>query len=83
MTAGRTEVRTQIVNTQRLSNTGSGNPRWRLFTRFGVFDTNPDAQCNYLPFDAWAHGPRPDVVLTVNGAGKVIRAYRVGEADGA
>ena len=76
---GRTTVVTSIVNTQRLLNTTNGNPRWKLFTRFGVFETEPDAQCSHKAFDVWQYPPRPMVELTLNSAGRVVGAERIGE----
>ena len=75
----RTTVVVGIANAVRLPNTASGNPRWKLLTQAGVFETKPDAQCNYQPFDAWAQKPRPQVQLTLDGAGKVIGAERIGD----
>lgn len=76
---GRSRIITSIEGYQRLLNTHDGNPRWKLITRFGTFETAPDSQVGYQPFDAWSHVPRPRVELTLNGAGKVIGAERIGD----
>lgn len=43
----RARLETDLVSVTRLLNSASGNPRWRLLTKHGSYDTRPDSQCNY------------------------------------
>lgn len=65
-------VRTTIASINRRRNTESGNPRYRLLTLAGVFETADDSQVNHLITDRLAERPRPEVELSINDAGKVI-----------
>lgn len=38
------EVPTSLIKAERLPNTKSGNPRWRLYTESGIYLTAPDVQ---------------------------------------
>ena len=71
---GKTRVKASIVHVKRRSNTASGNPRYTLVTPYGKFDTEPDAQVNYIVSDGLAARPRlpREVELTLNGSGRVI-----------
>lgn len=44
---GRTELRIKAVSLQRLTNTQSGNPVWRVRSQGDWFKTLPDAQCAF------------------------------------
>jgi hypothetical protein len=65
-------VITHIAKIGRRPNTGSGNPRWRLLTRHGIYETEPDAQVAHQIEQSWTHRPRPMVRLVLNDAGRVI-----------
>lgn len=71
-------MHTTIVQAQRLNNSPSGNPRWKLHTAFGSFLTAVDADCNYTSFDTWADDRVP-VELTLSPDGRVTHAERRGQ----
>lgn len=71
---GKTRIKATIVHVKRRPNTASGNPRYWLITPSGKFETEPDAQVNYIISDGLAARPTTprEVWLTFNGAGHVI-----------
>lgn len=73
-TAAGDHVTTTIVKVNRRSNTPSGNPRWRLITQHGVFETEPDTQVSHMITDRLTDkGRRRGLFdLTLNSAGRVI-----------
>jgi hypothetical protein len=60
-----------LQGAQRLLNTESGNPRWRVFTPSGALLTEPDALC-----EVTEHFGKL-VRFTVNGKGRIIGIERV------
>jgi hypothetical protein len=48
-------VRVTIGGVTRLPQSGSGNPRWRLYTDRGIFTTDPDTADAYVVSDGWQH----------------------------
>jgi hypothetical protein len=65
-------VITHINKVTRRQNTSSGNPRWRLLTRHGVFETAPDSQIGYAIVREWSHHLEPVMRLKLDDAGDVI-----------
>jgi len=71
------EIVTSIALLKKVGNTASGNPKYRMLTRHGVYETELDAQVNYTLRERWTERPRPLVRLTFNDAGHVIGAEEI------
>ena len=68
-----TEIHTELLAAERLTVSANGNPRWKLHTAAGFFNTQADAAANYEVSNFLSHMPangRP-VVLKVSGRGTV------------
>ena len=58
-------IETSLIGVTRRLNTISGNPRFKLMTDRGAFETAADAQCNYDVKDSLeADYPRDVVLMT-------------------
>jgi hypothetical protein len=64
-------IMTEVVSAERLTNTASGNPRWRVVTRTGAWRTKDDAQVGHTYFDNLAHR-KAKVNLEINGQGRIV-----------
>lgn len=62
-----------LQGAQRLRNTESGNPRWRVFTPNAAYLTEPDSAC---ADGIWEHFGKL-IRFTVNGKGHICGIERV------
>jgi len=62
---------------ERLNNSASGNPRWRLHTDRGSFITSSDASCNYEVENLLGDQKGALVEITLTRAGRVSEIVRV------
>lgn len=82
------EIEVTIYRAERLTNSSAGNPRWRLYTSEGNYDTGADVSVNYsvdnltnsrFP-DTYAIGDdAPPVILTLSKSAKVTHITKDGK----
>jgi len=72
-TASKLTFVATLQGAQRLQNTQSGNPRWRVFTPSGAHLTEPDTDCALGITEHFGKLVR----FTVNGKGRIIGIERI------
>lgn len=74
-----TTIATDLFSAERLTNSTNGNPRYKLHTSDGVFQTQSDASCSYDVDNITRTIPRGEtipVTLHLTPAGRVWNIVR-------
>lgn len=65
------KILTAIMGAERRLNTVSGNPRWKITTRTGAWNTKADAQIGHTDFETLATN-KAQVELEIDGQGAIV-----------
>lgn len=72
-----TSFTAEVMKLKRLSNSESGNPRWRVITDKGIFLTETDSQAGYSLASAEYQSGRVKIVIGRNN--KITHITKLGE----